>query len=320
MGHSKKIFEKTYSKLIKKLGKERVESREDYFINAIKNETEKFDELYEMLEDKKSKRLFDKIIKMRMHYAFEQTAKKSRIKLFFFCLKKSPINFLFWGVKLIVYMLFIRVFQTKTINSLVLFNTLFIKQYEIKGICEAENGDTVFDVGAFLGDTAIYFEKKCGEGKVYSFEPVPEFCKEINNVAKKTKAINMALGDRKSKVYFENDGVCSGISESGKIEAEMTTLDEYVKDASIDKIDFIKVDIEGAEREMLCGGKETILKHRPKLDIAIYHGGKLNYMDFYTLPKIIKNITPGYKYYLRHFTPWWDDTFLFCVPQKRYLL
>lgn len=49
------------------------------------------------------------------------------------------------------------------------------------------------------------------------------------------------------------------------------TIDEFVKSNQIEKVDFIKADIEGAERLMLEGAQETLLKHAPKLSLCTYH-------------------------------------------------
>jgi hypothetical protein len=57
------------------------------------------------------------------------------------------------------------------------------------------------------------------------------------------------------------------------------------------KVDFIKADIEGMERDLLLGAKQTIARFKPKLAICIYHLAD----DPEILPKIIKDICPEYK-------------------------
>ena len=56
-----------------------------------------------------------------------------------------------------------------------------------------------------------------------------------------------------------------------QIEVKTTTIDEYVKVNGLESVDFIKADIEGAERYMLEGAKETLAKFAPKLSICTYH-------------------------------------------------
>ena len=48
-----------------------------------------------------------------------------------------------------------------------------------------------------------------------------------------------------------------------KVACQLTTLDSFVKENGIDKIDFIKIDVEGNEKFVLEGGKETLEKYRP---------------------------------------------------------
>ena len=75
-------------------------------------------------------------------------------------------------------------------------------------------------------------------------------------------------------------------------------------------VDFIKMDIEGAESEALEGAKQTIRAFHPKLAISVYH--KLD--DFWTIPKYIDQLGMGYRFYLRHFTIHREETVLFAGP------
>ena len=74
-----------------------------------------------------------------------------------------------------------------------------------------------------------------------------------------------------------------------------------------DKIDFIKMDIEGAELEALKGAEKTIRNYKPRLAICVYH--KLQ--DFWEIPNWISSLNLGYKFHLRHFTTHSDETVLF---------
>jgi len=63
----------------------------------------------------------------------------------------------------------------------------------------------------------------------------------------------------------------SRLSNKGSVYVNCITIDDFVEEKQIYKVDFIKMDIEGAEEEALLGAKHTILKHKPKLAICIYH-------------------------------------------------
>jgi len=71
---------------------------------------------------------------------------------------------------------------------------------------------------------------------------------------------------------------------------EVTTIDEFVNEYNINRVDFIKADIEGYERYMLAGAKETLKRFAPKLAICTYHLQD----DPDVLSKIILEANPNY--------------------------
>ncbi|NBJ04403.1 FkbM family methyltransferase [Lachnospiraceae bacterium] len=73
-------------------------------------------------------------------------------------------------------------------------------------------------------------------------------------------------------------------------EVKTITLDQFVKTNHISRIDFIKADIEGAERLLLSGAKEVLQKFAPKLSLCTYHYPE----DTALLEFIIKQANPNY--------------------------
>ena len=59
----------------------------------------------------------------------------------------------------------------------------------------------------------------------------------------------------------------------------------------------IKMDIEGAEEKALLGCQKQIIKNKPKLLISVYH----NHEDLWKIPRMISNMNPNYKFYLRYY-------------------
>ena len=88
------------------------------------------------------------------------------------------------------------------------------------------------------------------------------------------------------------------------------SIDDLCKD--MDKVDFIKMDIEGAEPYALEGARDTIIKHKPKLAIAIYHS--MN--DFINIPLWILNLNLGYRIYMGHYTIHEEETVIFAETDK----
>lgn len=80
---------------------------------------------------------------------------------------------------------------------------------------------------------------------------------------------------------------------------EITTIDNYVAKNKIQKIDYIKMDIEGAEVAALSGGSASISKFKPRLAISGCHKD----VDLWEIPLLIKKINPKYKVYYEHYLP-----------------
>jgi len=85
------------------------------------------------------------------------------------------------------------------------------------------------------------------------------------------------------------------------------TIDSFVEQQKLLYIDFIKMDIEGAELNALIGAQETIKRFGPKLAVTVYHKQE----DLCTIPHFLKMLRPDYELYLDHFTPTMEETVLF---------
>jgi len=199
-----------------------------------------------------------------------------------------------------------------------------IEQYaykiENKSVIAVNEGDVVFDLGACWGDTALYFAAKTGiQGKVYSFEFIPDNIKlfnkniDLNPILKNQIELveHPVSNTSDEKIYFLDNGPASRIEfepfDGYNGIAITTSMDDFVKRNNIQKVDFIKMDIEGAEELALEGAIETIKKFKPKLAIAIYH----NMNQFVNVPIWINNLDLGYKLYLEHFSIYTGETVIF---------
>lgn len=189
-----------------------------------------------------------------------------------------------------------------------------------KSIVDVEEGDIVLDLGACWGDTALYFAFKTGkQGKVYSFEFIPDninlFKMNISlnpNLIKQIELIQHPVSNKSgNKIYFTENGPGSRIEfepfDGQTGQATTISIDDFVKNNRISKINFIKMDIEGAEPVALEGAIETIKRFKPKLAIAIYHSMD----DFVNIPNWITKLNLGYKIYLGHYTIHSEETVIF---------
>jgi FkbM family methyltransferase len=194
-----------------------------------------------------------------------------------------------------------------------------------KRIVAVEEGDVVLDLGACWGETALYFACKTGkQGKVFSFEFIPDNVKVFNmnialnpNPANRIKLIQHPVSDKSGDtIYFINNGPGSKIEfepfdgQTGS--ATTISIDDFVKNNSITKVDFIKMDIEGSEPLALKGAIETIKRFKPKLAIAIYH----TMDDFVNIPDWIAELNLGYKLHLCHYTIHSEESIIFATVKE----
>mgnify|MGYP004596167143 FL=1 len=314
---SQELLNKCRKLINKKFDKNKIEKieSEDNFIKAL-IEGENFNIFYDMLKDNISKKFFKKATIYRYMLAFYPEAFgniKNSMHLIF---KYSIVNIFYWIFKRILFIIQ-RFKYPLEIEVFITFYIFGLKQYNIKNIFEVKNDAVVFDIGAFKGDTAYFFSKKCSnKARIYAFEPDENNYKILLKIKDKYKLNNVIA----SNILFSNSeteiNFLSMDLNRPAVKMKSTTIDKFVEENNIEKIDYIKMDVEGAEKNILEGAIKTIKKFKPSLAIAIYHGGKLFMEDFYNIPIFIKNIiNEDYEYYIRTFHPAGLETILFCKPK-----
>lgn len=164
------------------------------------------------------------------------------------------------------------------------------------GSVQLKEGDVVFDCGANIGLFSAVAAWK--DATVYAFEPMKDcfgYLQKQSEINLKGKiipvkcAVSSHCGE---EVFFEGDGITeAGMFGTGRqLRVQAVTLDAFVQQKNIERVDFIKADIEGSEREMLLGAKETLSKYAPKLAICTYHRPD----DKEVLSSIIMEANPNY--------------------------
>lgn len=143
-----------------------------------------------------------------------------------------------------------------------------------------EPGDVVIDAGAWIGDFAAYASIR-GAGAVYAFEPVSEAFAYLERTAGLNSNIipvkkGISSSSTTGKIFLNSNDGSTMLEEISDPEAETGTIytvsiDDFVRDRGLDRVDFIKADIEGYEREMLKGAQETLKRFAPKLALCTYH-------------------------------------------------
>ncbi|MDU9375777.1 hypothetical protein McpSp1_03560 [Methanocorpusculaceae archaeon Sp1] len=172
--------------------------------------------------------------------------------------------------------------------------------YEIESV-QLHKDDVVIDCGANMGIFSILAVKR-GAQNVYAFDPQERALRLLNaNIAsnsceEKIIPVPFGLSDKKCSISFvENNDNIGGSriareNDTATTTIECTTLDDWVEENNIPRVDFIKADIEGAERDMLNGARKTIKRDHPRLAICTYHLPD----DPEVLRDIILSIDPSY--------------------------
>ena len=159
-----------------------------------------------------------------------------------------------------------------------------------------KDGAITFDAGAYDGGTSTVFSEM--GYKVYAFELDIKNFERIKPIAEEKNFVleNLSLGSYKHKMRY-NSGGLSGTSwkTNGTDITQVTTIDAYAREHNLPSVDFIKLDTEGAELEILKGAKTSIARYKPILAISAYH--KVD--DFWTLMNFIKSIRPDYEFAMR---------------------
>jgi FkbM family methyltransferase len=202
------------------------------------------------------------------------------------------------------------------------------KQYEYHGadfMLKADRDDVVLDCGACWGETTLYFAHEVGRnGKVYAFE----FTRENLSVLRANLDLNPHLRSAVEIIehavwdasgvdisYVDNGPGSSVTTDAIAAAPKCSTLaiDDFVETRRLDRVDFIKMDIEGAEVPALKGALKTLQRFTPKLAISAYHKPD----DLRTIPTLVNELGLAYEFYLDHHTIHVWETVLYCWPRRR---
>jgi len=190
---------------------------------------------------------------------------------------------------------------------------------------ELSEGMICIDIGSNIGYYALLESKKIGKnGNVLAIEPSPEnFSTLVYNIKlqndQNINAFNFAIGDKNDEIEFliskksnwskvkdENDII---ESEDKIIKIPLKTLNSFVKDNQLEKIDLLRMDVEGYENNIIDGAIEVLTKFKPKIMVEIHKMimgkkktreileklKKLNYENKFFIPRIFDSQIIGDK-------------------------
>ena len=181
----------------------------------------------------------------------------------------------------------------------------------------SRNEDFV-DLGAYNGDTIrellTYTNMKYHS--IYAVEP------DKRNFKKLIKFIERANMKRISAFHCAawcTDTELMFSSRSGR-QSSLSSNGDLLPARSVDSllngnpVSFLKMDVEGYEREALWGAAKSIYHYQPKLAVSLYHRNQ----DIFELPLLVKQLNPDYQLYIRHrlYIPAWE-TNLYAVSEEK---
>lgn len=168
---------------------------------------------------------------------------------------------------------------------------------------DVQKGDIVLDCGANVGVfTRVALDR--GASKVIAIEPAPENLESLRRNFKDEIAAGRVIVYPKG-VWDKDDLLTLHVdanntaadtfvisrAETSEVKVPLTTIDKLVSELNLPRVDYIKMDIEGAEPNALRGAHETLVRWKPRMSISAYHQPDHPVV----IPKIIHETRPDYK-------------------------
>ena len=172
---------------------------------------------------------------------------------------------------------------------------------------QLNRGDNIIDCGAYTGDTAaLYMDRLDSDCKVFAIEPFQENYEKMvqrireNEWQNKIIPYNYAIGNEKGTAHinYEKDTFDMAMNITKQVGSKHQTVEVESLDNlfATQKINYIKMDIEGEERAALEGARRVVEVNAPKMMISAYH--KIE--DFWVLPETIWSLNKNYQIYVGH--------------------
>ena len=208
-----------------------------------------------------------------------------------------------------------RNFEMEPLNNVI--DKRFDDYFDLE-VLSCDEDDVVADLGAYVGDTFSSYVKNYGaEGfkRYFCYEITPENYKKLlrttamySNVICCRKGAGAGPGEMFLSVNTNSSA--NGLEAQGEERVDVVALDDDITEP----LTLIKMDIEGAEQSAMQGCVRHIREDRPKLALSVYH----NFEDLWKLPRMIDDLVPGYRFYLRYHggNLWPSEITLLALPPR----
>ena len=180
--------------------------------------------------------------------------------------------------------------------------------------------EVFIDAGAFGGETSLAFQSHC----IAAGRPAPQcvlFEPDAFNLSRLQKnrpkfikqpiIFPMGLWRESGTCSFTPDAFSSSRMEpAGKCQITVDTLDHILETLpELPPVTYLKIDVEGADLDVLIGACQTIQAYRPRIAAAIYHSDE----HMLSIPEYLHEICPSYQFHIRHYCCIESETVLYCL-------
>jgi FkbM family methyltransferase len=179
------------------------------------------------------------------------------------------------------------------------------------------DSEVFVDAGLYYGGTTEEFLRWCNGAfrRIYGFEIDPANFQKVRpdllarpDITLMQKGLWSRALEARATLGFAAGSKVGGDGSEGSDVVSLVSLDEVFASLPLDEYPtFIKMDVEGAEKEALTGAARVIGTARPKLAVCVYHKPE----DIYELPRIIQCFNADYRFTLKHHSPYRWDTVLY---------
>jgi FkbM family methyltransferase len=166
-------------------------------------------------------------------------------------------------------------------------------------------GEVVLDCGANVG-VFVNEALKAGARIVVAIEPAPENLECLRrNFASQIKTGSVIIYPK--GVWDKDDFLSLNVDEGNSAadsfvlrpenatptveKLPLTTIDKLVAELHLDRVDFIKMDVEGAEPKAITGARQTLVRYHPRLSVSVYHQPEQPAV----ISKLVQQAWPGYR-------------------------
>ena len=151
-------------------------------------------------------------------------------------------------------------------------------------------------------------------GNAWLFEPDPEnfaaLATAVRRMSTRSVCLPLAVADAYRILSFSGgNGEGGTISDDGTVRIAAVALDDVLP---TQRVDFIKLDVEGAEIQALRGAAQLIQRSRPVLAISLYHRPQ----DIWEIPEQLAALCPDYRFYIRQHYYNSFDSVLYAIPER----